>query len=304
MFTMEKEDLLVNSKKFEIIRSNVNGVPIRISPGKESFLKKEETRLSNLHFHDELEIINIIQGVLITELADGCRYTAKKGETVIIASRVLHKTFAIGTVLHNNLLQFKTGYFENRDDKKEGYEKYILRFADINEKFIMVSDSKELFECVNEICKEYSEENFGYDMYITSKVYAILGYLQRNGFLASHKNSLNTAKIDRLKPVLEYVNEHYNTEITVSEMSEKLGVTGSHFCRLWKNAIGAGFIDYLNFVRVSKADKLLRTTDESVLEIALKTGFSSLSYFNRVFKKIRHCSPTVYKKASKVYLTK
>ena len=68
-----------------------------------------------------------------------------------------------------------------------------------------------------------------------------------------------------------------------------------HFCRLFKGIVGTSPINYINFVRVSKAEKLLKS-ESSLLKVANDMGFSSLSYFNRVFKKYKHYSPGEYKK--------
>lgn len=290
------------SEKYEVVRFNVSGVPIKIVPGKARALKKEKTKLSNLHFHDEIEVLNVLDGCLLVELADGTQYNVTAGQTVIIGSRVPHLTYALGDTFHNNLVQFKSALFENSEEQRMGYEKYILRFASVNKSNIVVSTEREIFDCVSDICKEYTQMNDGFDMYITANIYKILGFLYRSGFLSGRQNKLDIAKIHRLEPVIKYVHEHYNTEITLADMSKLLGVSEYHFCRLWKSAVGESFVDYLNFVRVSKADKLLRTTEKSVLDVALDTGFSSLSYFNRVFKKFRYCSPTVYRKASKTHI--
>ncbi len=296
---MKKNVDLKTNERFELVRSNVSGIPIKIAPGKERPLKKEKTKLSNLHFHDEIELLNVLDGSLLVELADGAQYTVSAGQTVIFGSRVPHSTYALGSVFYNNLVQFKASLFENPEKEQFGYEKYIFRFASVNKSNILIVDEKEVFDCVNDICKEYTAKGEGFDMYITSNIYRILGFLHRNGFLSGGLGKLDIAKIHRLEPVIKYVHEHYNTEISLADMSKLLGISEYHFCRLWKGAVGESFIDYLNFVRVSKADKLLRTTERSVLDVALDTGFSSLSYFNRVFKKFRYCSPTVYRKASR-----
>ena len=74
-----------------------------------------------------------------------------------------------------------------------------------------------------------------------------------------------------------------------------MGFDRSYFCRIFKSAIGATFTEYLNFVRICKAEKKLATTSESILEISAEVGFSSVSYFNKIFKKYKNCSPSAYR---------
>ena len=71
----------------------------------------------------------------------------------------------------------------------------------------------------------------------------------------------------------------------------------SYFCRIFKRASGSGFIDYLNFVRICKSEKLLAAGTKSILDVSYDVGFSSVSYFNRIFKKYKNCTPTEYRRA-------
>jgi AraC family transcriptional regulator, transcriptional activator of pobA len=69
-----------------------------------------------------------------------------------------------------------------------------------------------------------------------------------------------------------------------------------HFCRFFKRITGKTFMQYLNFVRVREAEKLILTTDKNISEIAQDVGFAGVSGFNKAFKKEKHLSPIAYKK--------
>ena len=110
--------------------------------------------------------------------------------------------------------------------------------------------------------------------------------LYRNGVLNFNSaNSIYKQKETFLKldKVIEYVESHYNENINVEKACELLNINYYYFCRLFKKATGSTFIQYLNFVRISVAEKLILTTDMSITRIIMETGFSSLSYFNRIF---------------------
>ena len=66
--------------------------------------------------------------------------------------------------------------------------------------------------------------------------------------------------------------------------------------KFFKCHMGTGFIDYLNDYRLVMAERLLRSSDNSVLEIAVQSGFDNLSYFNRIFKRKYGTSPGKYRK--------
>ena len=56
------------------------------------------------------------------------------------------------------------------------------------------------------------------------------------------------------------------------------------------------FNDYLNFVRITEAEKLLVSSDKTVTEIAYETGFSSSSYFIKIFERYKGMPPSAFRK--------
>ena len=103
-------------------------------------------------------------------------------------------------------------------------------------------------------------------------------------------------KIIKIMPVLEYIDKHYSEALTLPELSKILNINEYYFCRLFKKMVNTSFVQYLNFVRVCKAEKMLLSTDKSISEISYETGFSSVSYFNRTFKKYKLSTPGNYRK--------
>ena len=61
--------------------------------------------------------------------------------------------------------------------------------------------------------------------------------------------------------------------------------------KFFKSHMGAGFIEYLNDYRLTMSERLLRSSDDPVTEVAEKCGFDNLSYFNRIFKRKYGQSP-------------
>lgn len=103
-------------------------------------------------------------------------------------------------------------------------------------------------------------------------------------------------RMEKIKMVLSYMEDHYNQKITVEEMAEECGYSASHFMRWFKEMTGTKFGSYLIELRLEKAARTLRTTEETVLEVAGKTGFNNLSNFNRLFKKKYGITPSEFRK--------
>ena len=86
-------------------------------------------------------------------------------------------------------------------------------------------------------------------------------------------------------------------DITLDDVAKEQNLNPSYFCRVFKRASGSSFVDYLNFVRICKSEKMLATSEKSILEIACDVGFSSLSYYTRIFKRYKNCTPNEYRRA-------
>jgi AraC-like DNA-binding protein len=124
----------------------------------------------------------------------------------------------------------------------------------------------------------------------------VFAVLYREGILKSAAEVFSEKGVERLLPVLDYVDTHFKDDIKLEDACRILNVNKAHFCRLFKKTVGMSFVTYLNFVKVTKAEKMLMTTDKSISEIAEETGFSSAAYFAEIFKIHMHRSPGKYKK--------
>ena len=72
--------------------------------------------------------------------------------------------------------------------------------------------------------------------------------------------------------------------------------SNSAFCKFFKVAMGKTFSDYVNELRVAHACQILTETDKPIAEVALRAGFESLTYFNRVFLAKKKMRPTDFRK--------
>ncbi len=281
----------------EIVKSNIPHLTVYAS-------KRSRTSgsgiLSSLHYHDELELLLIFEGELHCSVG-GVDYVARKGDIVFVNTRIPHSTSCIGAT-GNGLLQFRQNDFIDGEISKT--IKYSLRFRDLGEEPVRILSDPELWDAVMEVLDEAASRDTAYEFYIRSGIFRILGYLYRTGILSDAVEMYNSKEVQRILPALAYVNEHYSENISLDEVSGVMGLDPSYFCRVFKAATGATFTEYLNFVRVCKAETMLARGTMSILEISEAVGFSSISYFNRIFKRYRACSPRLYRKAKYVAISK
>ncbi|HOJ10449.1 MAG TPA: response regulator [Clostridiales bacterium] len=100
---------------------------------------------------------------------------------------------------------------------------------------------------------------------------------------------------ETFRPILQYVNENYCKDTSLSDISEIFTVNPSYISQLFKKQTGITFTEYLTNLRVGHACNLLKSTCFSINEIAEKAGFNDYYYFTRVFKKVTGMTPTHYR---------
>lgn len=102
----------------------------------------------------------------------------------------------------------------------------------------------------------------------------------------------------RIGSVIKYIKEHLTEkQINVDFLAQKAQMSTSHFYKQFKNTLGVSPVDYVNAERIKFAKKLIANNNkERISEVAFKSGFNSVSYFNRQFKKHELIIPSQYRK--------
>ena len=96
--------------------------------------------------------------------------------------------------------------------------------------------------------------------------------------------------------MLRYMDEHYTEHLTLEKMAIELGYHKDYLSRVFNETIEMGFSKYLNTMRLRYAVQLIRTTDQSLEEIADLSGFGNPHSFYDFFKENYHCTPGAYRK--------
>ena len=278
---MKNENIISNIPKLEIYAMA-------------DIIESQPERISEIHFHDELEFLPIYSGRFLCRV-DDVDYIAEAGDIVFVNAGVLHETFGLEEGTRWGLLQFRESNYLNTEIRK--IIKYSVKLQNLEGSPVRILKSKELFDAVDTALRECTEKNSAYEIMTRSHVLKIIGILYRDGILSNGEEAFNTPAVQKILPAIMYINQNYSEDINLDSMSNMLGFDRSYFCRIFKNAMGATFTEYLNFVRICKAERKLSLTNERIVDISSEVGFASVSYFNKIFKKYKNCSPTVYRTA-------
>ena len=91
--------------------------------------------------------------------------------------------------------------------------------------------------------------------------------------------------------ILEYIDTHSFETIQVQELAEKSGMSYSNFARLFKKQYGRSCKEYIEYIRIAKAEELVLYSDFDISYIAQEAGFADTSHFIRIYKKFKGETP-------------
>ncbi|KYH33985.1 putative response regulatory protein [Clostridium tepidiprofundi DSM 19306] len=104
-----------------------------------------------------------------------------------------------------------------------------------------------------------------------------------------------TISENSIDKAIQYINEHYNENISLSDVSKNVYLSESYICRKIKSATGMSFVEYITKLRMEKAIEYLQNPNYKIVDIAKKLGYSDYRYFSRIFKKYTGYSPSDWK---------
>ncbi len=161
----------------------------------------------------------------------------------------------------------------------------------------------ELFYIINyETKREYKGQNIGFDYYLEYN--EILNYTveEQESWAWRRFNTilraLKTEKVDRKTSIVNvaigHINKHFTEEVTLNDIATYVNLSPQHFSKIFKEATGFGYVEWVNNLRITKARELINNTDKTIKEICFLVGYNDPNYFSRIFKKYVGISPTDY----------
>lgn len=249
----------------------------------------------SLHWHEELEIVYVYEGPLYLTI-DNQDYIGKKGDIFIVNSKEIHKMHVQDNNVRYGTLLFPLNslLFQETDESTRKYLQplytgdvmfyHTLEDAELTEK---------LFSIIMEIVHLNKQKVPAYRFGTKALLLQILFLLFNNHMEISSRKSHKNSTLNR--DIISYIGERYTTDLTLMEIADKFHMSYKYFSRYFKNTFNTTLSDYIMKLRLERAELLLSSTELSVTEISLQTGFNNISFFIRSFKKAYGMTPLQYR---------
>lgn len=244
--------------------------------------EKRFTGACEYHRHDFFEIELILDGGGVYEL-DGVPYEARRGDLFLMNPSNVHAVRDADLSLINVMFLF--------EDKASLSEVTAWLLAP---RSVYTLDG-ETFRFLSPLFAEIvavSEEKPAYAMQLLQ---AALWRLSLTYPLAAE-----AAKPSYVERAIFYMHKNFASDITLDGTARHLGLSPAYFSDIFHKASGVGWKTYLDDLRFSYAEKLLRYTALSVKEVHFRSGFLDYANFARRFRKRNGVSPTEFRNAHKM----
>ena len=269
----------------EIIQFHRNGLPVRI----ERLTMCKEGHYRGLHSHPAIEIVKVQSGTLSCYVG-GDMVSVPANKTILINSNIGHilsSQDAEILYMHIDISGYKDGVYRG-----EFANIYAFVSSAQAKPYLLLSDNEELEDILQKIQNKYYDDREEGRWYLKAYIYELVAFLFAHSFVQPSP----IVKIEKIEPVVRYIDEHFNQPITLDDICAGAGYNKYAVCHTFKAVTGQTVFAYINFLRIQAAVKRFTEKKCTITEIATECGFSSVAYFNRVFKSVMGSAPSQYRK--------
>lgn len=264
--------------------------------------KTEHHGKISLHSHNFYELVYIERGFSM-HICDDMSTVLTSGDLFLIHPGQRHTYInACHTVLYNCLFTkeipefVKTAFreipwcsdiFENGSSSE--WKKINLNMSERNDLALFLEKIR--WECNN--------RPIGWQLNVISLFSEMMVFISRvsDGYKGSEHVS---SHIKSVHAALAYIEDNLSREFTVKEIADHVGLSPDYLSKNFKSIIGVTPIDYIKNYKIARAMEKLRSTEDSISDIAESVGFIDMSHFSRTFRQVTGVTPSAFRKSGNI----
>ncbi|MEO6219876.1 MAG: AraC family transcriptional regulator, partial [Ginsengibacter sp.] len=247
------------------------------------------------HYHPEYELVYV-------EATTGIRHVGQnissfmESDLVLIGPNIPHLNFDYGlkTAYKQIVVQLKENFMGDAFNETPELSAIQQLF---DKAYLGLSFSGETKKAVAE--KLYSMQKLGHfeQLLCLIKIFQILGTSSEVTQLNEKDTSIKLFLNDKIRmgAIYKYIHANYNDAPDVNKVAASVHLSTAAFCRYFKKQTRMTFTEFVNQYKITQAKTML-LQDKNISQVCYESGFESLSYFNKLFKKITGENPSVFKK--------
>lgn len=248
-----------------------------------------------VHWHTPIELIMPTEGTYDVD-CNQIPFHMRKGDIIVIIPGTLHHMKAC----HGRRIIFQVDMNSGKP-----FEEFTAFLPFLQPAVLITPEEapaihEEAMSLMFGIRDEYLSDTPLYETSVYAKFLQLIVLIGRQiastpAKFADTKPTKQKEYIDKFISICQYINQHCTEDITLEQVAALAGFSKYHFSRLFKEFTNISFYKYLNNQRISYAEKILLDPNINITEVAIHSGYNSISAFMRMFKIIKNCTPTEFR---------
>jgi AraC-like DNA-binding protein len=275
-----------------LANGKINGINI------ERVVRDSTFTMPTKHFHDEFELYYLLDGSRYYFIDDHS-YLVEPGSLVIIDKQQIHKTSPSTNHYHDRILiEFHQASLQHLGALNDGIE--LHEFFKKYKGLVKLRGKERMYieSLFSDIFNEFQKKQPHFEAQVLLKLSELIIYISR--IIPTHPNynpmQSHSLKHQKANEITDYISTHYADHLSLNTLASLFFINKSYLSRIFKEITGFTVNEYINIIKIQKARDLLMTTDHSISEIADHLGYTSLTYFERIFKQHTETTPFRYRK--------
>lgn len=258
------------------------------------------------HWHDEIEIEVVTDGEEVVT-ADGKSFHLKPGQGIFISSGVMHGSETVlekDGVYHHDSLLFAPSVVGGASGSVF-WQKYLGPLAAAPEcRCIPLLGEqpweRQVLALAQQAVDLWETKQPGYEFGVRAALSQIIFYIKEN--CVHHAKAPSERELrdaGRIKQMVDFIRTHCAEPITTGQIAASAAISVSECLRCFRRMMDLTPKEYLRQHRIRHAANLLEQTGRSIAAIGEECGFEDMSYFARVFREEKGCTPSEYREKTK-----
>ena len=279
LFTYKTEDFMTDSESIHIFKDSGSNIS------------------SRLHTHEFIEIAYILSGKM-TQIIDGKEYDARRGDIFFMNYGCTHSFFADSDFAYVNIL-FSPETVSNLLAPQSNVL-FFLSAGAFNEMrsdancgkiSFLGSEMREIEAILLSMQKEYDQKQPSFESVIANYLNTLIVKMSRKTVAGIKDSDVD----DMWRGLSEYIDEHFEEKLTMSDLAKRSFYNPSYFSRVFKEKFGVSFVEYITMKRLDHAVKLLEESELSIDEVSRRSGFPDKNSFYYAFSHYLGTKPSQHR---------
>ena len=310
----EQNDINLHNSRLELVfEKRIPGLRVSEAVRHHRFIMRSR------HVHETIELHFVLEGQRLMFM-DRETYRLTPHTAMVVNHNLIHKTSTAPGLPpdhHNFILQLDRSKFDSllRIAGLQGFDSFgeryngVARFSDGEWQLILAIMSE--FKAVCTDAKhEMSMEDLHAYLYLQAvELASIIAKARRRQIQMDLEENqkvlpetiVKTGVHQKVHEVAMYLQQHLSENVSLEELGQRFFMSRSYLTRSFRNVTGFSVIEYMNYIRIQRAQQLLKESERSITDIADHCGFGNITYFEKVFKQTTGQTPVQYRKSTGMY---